>query len=92
MIGIGGSGVISLVARVAVGRRPREDVIDVAAEARNGEVRPSQGEGRLAVVEGCPRPISRRMADTAIGRETGRHMIGVVRALVVGQVTGHASG
>ena len=51
MIGIVGSLVIDLVARVAVGRRAGIHVVDMARRACHVHVRAGQWEGRLGVIE-----------------------------------------
>ncbi len=51
VIGICGTGEIGLMAGVAVGRRTRENVVDMARGAGDGNVRPGQREGRVVVIE-----------------------------------------
>jgi len=59
VVGIRGTGVISLVAGVAVSRRSRKHVVDVAQDASHCGVRARKRERRVVVVKGCAGPIGR---------------------------------
>jgi len=48
--------------------------------------------GLRCVIEHRSRPIGRGVAQGAIQRETGRCMVGIIRALIILQVTRVASG
>jgi len=51
VVGIGSACEIRLVARIAVSRCSREDVVDVTLIASDCNVRPGQREGRVVVIE-----------------------------------------
>lgn len=74
----------------AVGRRTRKN-FSMAGDACHLDVRTTQGEPRLLVIEGIRTPVDRRVAVKALGAQLQRHMVGV-RVLVVGHVTGVAIG
>src|SRR5258708_18175271 len=85
---VGGACVVCLVAGVAVGRCPDEDVVDVAVGAGHGGVRAGQREWRVVVIEDCPGPCRSGVAGGASSREACGHVIGVVGAGVVRLVAG----
>jgi hypothetical protein len=51
MIGIRGSGKVSLVAGITVRRRSCKDIVDVALIACNRRMRTGEREGRVVVIE-----------------------------------------
>lgn len=83
MVRIGCRGEVRLVARVAVGRRSRENVIDVALVARNVHMCASKREWRVVVIESSSGPRRCRMARFARGRESSRCMIRVRRSIPI---------
>jgi len=90
MIWVIGAAVIRLMTRVAVRRQRSVIVVDVAARTRNLEVEARQRERRAVVIEGAVGPHRRVMTQLAGGRESGRCMAGIVRAVEVGQVASNA--
>lgn len=66
--------------------------IHVALRALQFGVRAGQGKSRACVIEGSARPGGRVVASLAGLRKLGLHMIGIVRALIILQMAGHASG
>ncbi len=77
----------------AVGGRPREAAIDVAASAGGALVGAGEGEAGLAVVDaGGGAPGRGRVAVLAVGREPGGPMIWVRRAVVVCSMAREAVG
>ena len=83
VIGIRGPGEVRLVAGVAIGRRSREDVIDVAKIAGHRGVRAGQRERRVVVIEGCARPVRGGVAGVAGGGEARRRVIGIGGAVPI---------
>jgi len=88
MVGIGGPVIVRLVTRVAIRRRSRKHVVNVATRTGNRGMRTGQRE-RRAVME-CQagsRPIGGGVADRAIGRKTCGHVVGIGRSREVGLMT-----
>ncbi len=56
VVWVGRRGEVRLVARIAVRRRSRENIIDVALVARNVHVRSGQRKWRVVVIEGSAGP------------------------------------
>src|SRR5580704_19217124 len=75
MIGVGGSGEVLRVARVAICWRAREDVVDMAMSARNTHMSAGQRERRLAVIELGPVPRSCAVTNGAGGGDVRRDVI-----------------
>ena len=90
MVRIGRPVVILGVAGIAIRRRPREHVIDVAADARYSRMRSGQREGRVVVIEDRSGPRCRCMACSARGWEASRHVIWIGRSCEVCLVAGIA--
>jgi hypothetical protein len=90
MIRIGGSVVIRLVTRIAVRGGSGELTIDMAARARNGDVRARQGKAGGAVIEGGGRPGRGVVANLALMRESRRLVIRIVRLVVIPEMAGDA--
>src|ERR1035441_8607203 len=64
------------MARIAVYRRPGEDIVDVAIRAGQRGVRPGESvAGVLQVIELGPEPAIHRVAAFASGRESGSYVI-----------------
>ena len=59
VVRIRGTGVVRLVAGVAIGWGARKHVVDVAEDASHRSVRARQRERRVVVVKGCAGPIGR---------------------------------
>lgn len=91
MIRIRRALIIHLVAGIAVCRRTREHVVDVATGAGNVDVRARQRERGVVVVEGSARPTRRVVADGTVGRKSSRRVTRVIGVLVVGLVATEAS-
>ncbi len=89
---IGGVVVIGLMATDASCRQRGVVAVDVAicTLPRRYRVQAGQREGCVVVVEGRVCPDNRVMAQLALLRETGRHVVRVRSALVIRQVAGHA--
>lgn len=77
----GGAGQVVIVIDVTIGALPR----------RNG-MHAGQREAGAVVIEACVQPGGSAVAGAAHLWEVRRHVIGIRRALVVLQVTGHTSG
>lgn len=75
MIWIRGSGVVGLVAGVAIRWSPRIHTTDVAKVAGDSHVRPLQRERRVVVVERRIQPRRGGMAHGAVLRESTCHVI-----------------
>ena len=91
VIGIRGAGEISLVAGVAVRGRASEDIVDVALIAGDRNMRASEREGRVVVIEGSASPGSGGMAGIAGGGESCSSVIWIgcsVPICLVAAVTG----
>ena len=86
VIGIRGAGVVGLVAGIAVGRRARKLVVDVARCAGHRDVRAGQRESRLVVVEYRAGPRRGVVAGNACGGESCRNVIWIRGAAVIGFV------
>lgn len=91
MIRIRRALIIHLVAGIAVCRRTREHVVDVATGAGNVDVRAGQRERGVVVVERSARPTRRVVADGTVGRKSSRRVTRVIGVLVVGLVATEAS-
>lgn len=83
--------VVSRMAGIAIRRRSSKDAVDVAQIARHRRVCALQWERRIVVVKRRIQPCGSRMAHGAIGRISGRDVIGDTstercRAVVVGRV------
>jgi len=76
-------GEVPLVARVAVCWRTRKHVIDVALGARDIHVRARERERGVVVIECGAGPRCSRVARPTSGREAGRRVIGISRAIPV---------
>lgn len=95
VIRIRSAGIISLVTRIAVRRRPGENTSHVAQVASNCCVCAGQRKGRVVVIEGGVEPRRRGVANRAIGGVAQRHVIrygaaerrGVVVVLRVAPIT-----
>lgn len=74
---------IRFVARVAVGRRASEHVVDVTLIARYVHMRTRQGKRGVVVIEGRARPRSCCVAGIAGRGEASGRMIRVVRSVPV---------
>ena len=97
MVRIRGVVVIRLVTAHASGRQRGVVAVHVAHHASHGcrRVVTGQGEGRVVVVERCPRPVRSAMADIAGRRESGgrvRRRIGVVVVGLMARNTGRVRG
>jgi hypothetical protein len=92
MVGIGGPREVSRVTGVAIGWRPREDIIDVAAGAGHRGMGASQREWCAVVVEDRTSPRCRRVAGRTGCRETCRNVIGIGGSCEISLVTGVAVG
>ncbi len=80
------------MARVAIGRRAGEHIIDMAARARDIDMGAREREGRVVVIESSPSPGRRRMSDRAILWESRRDVIGIGRSVEIRQVAGDTGG
>jgi len=78
------------VASVAIGRKCRVVVVDVAQSARDLDVESGQRERRLVVIERSLCPVGRVVAHLARGRISHLRVRGCVRPLIVLQVARHA--
>ncbi len=87
---IGRAIVVRRMAGVAVGRRPGEDVVDVATGAGYVHMGSRQGERRGAVVESGRSERSGVVADRTVCREACSDVIRVRRAVELGLVTADA--
>ena len=76
VIGIHRSGVIGLVARIAIRRGSGENSSDVARVAGHAYVRAGQWERRVVMIKGSVEPGRGRVANRAVLRKSGGHMIG----------------
>lgn len=74
------TGKVSLVARIAGGRRPRIDVVHVALDAINAHVRPGQWERRVVVIEGCSGPSRCAVTGIACRWESRCRVVRIGRA------------
>lgn len=81
VVRVGRAGVLRLMAGVAVGGSPGEDVVYVALCAGYGSMGARQRKGRLAVVETSARPAYRRVAGKA-GRGEARSLVVRVSGVV----------
>jgi len=64
-----------LVAGIAVLGRSLENIVDMALRTGCSHMCTSERESRLGMVEGGGNPAFCRMADGAVGRETGSNVI-----------------
>lgn len=87
VIRAGGALILHLVARIAIRRRSGEDIVDMAACARNADVRTGQRKRRVVVIEGRARPARGVVAGLAGGGEPRGHVVRVRRRGVIGHVT-----
>jgi len=92
VVGIGRAGIVGRVARIAIGRRAREDIIDVAQVACDSRVGTRQREWRVGVVECGAGPVRRRMARVASRGESSRGMGRIGRPVPIGLVAAVAKG
>lgn len=92
VVGIRGPREICLMAGVAVGRSPSEDIIDVAKGAGHGGVRAGQRERCAVVIEGGPGPGRCGVAGIASGGEACCCMRGIRGSVIVCLVATVASG
>lgn len=90
VVRIGRSGVIGLVARVAVRRQGRVIVVYVTAGARNVDMEAGQRKRRVVVIEAGRDPSCRVVTHVALLRESRGDVIRIGRALKILQVTAHA--
>jgi hypothetical protein len=81
MVWIGCPCEIGFVARIAVSRRTREDIVDVAQSAGDRRVRAGERERRVVVIKDRPGPVCRRMAGVARCRES-RSSVGGIRGSI----------
>ena len=87
---IRGVVVIRLVTSHASRRQRRVIAVDVAEGAGRRGMRARQRECRVVVVEGGVGPHGRVVAQIALLRESRGHVVRIRRAVVIGQVAGHA--
>jgi len=92
VIRVCGAVVVLLVTGITVRGNVYVVIVHVALDAGHGRVRPSKGETRLTVIEGCGDPRRRVVADFALLWKPCLRMIGVVGLVVVRQVTGDTRG
>lgn len=92
VIRVCGAVVVLLVTGITVRGNVYVVIVHVALDAGHGRVRPSKGETRLTVIEGCGDPRRRVVADLALLWKPCLRMIGVVGLVVVRQVTGDTRG
>lgn len=88
--GVRSAVVIGLVARIAIGRHCCVVAANVAQSAGNSGVSAGEWEGRRVVIERRRSPVGGRVADRAVRREAGGHVIGVCCPREVGLVAGVA--
>ena len=86
------SGVVRLVAGIAVSGHRCVVVIGVTRRARNRHMRARQRERCSRVIEGCPGPVRRRVASGACGWETCRRVRRSIGSGVIRLVAGIAIG
>ena len=82
----------SAVATVAVGRSSSITSANVATRTGDRRVSARQWKLRLAVIEYSSAPLRRAVADGAVSREAGRHMVWIRGGVVVSQVAAFTSG
>lgn len=90
VIRIGCSGVVRLVASVAIRRQGRVIVVHVATRACHRGMRARQRERRVVVVKRRRRPGCGAVAHVALLRQTCRHVVRIGRPLEVLHVATHA--
>lgn len=88
--GIVGASEILLMAANAGCRGQLVVVVDVALCARDGGMETRQGEAGSRVVEGHTAPLRCRVAPLACGRLSRRHVVGLLRVLVILHMAPHA--
>lgn len=81
-----GAGKVLRMAGIAICRRTRKHVVNVAKIAGHGDVRTCQRERRVVVIEGCACPIRRGVARVAGCGEARRGMGRVRGSIPVRQV------
>ena len=91
VVGIGGRIVLLLVARITVGRCAGVASADVATGALRCSMLARERESGRIVVERRRLPSGRGVTDFALLRKAGRRMIGIGRAVVIGEMTRDAS-
>jgi len=80
------------MARHASGRGQVVVSVQMALSALHRDMGSGKGEGCLRVIESCRRPCCGGVADIASLRNSGGHVVRIVRCLIVLQVAAHASG
>ena len=90
VVGVGGGGVLRLVARVAVGGCSDIDAVDVALRTGNCDMSAGQWKCGFGVIEDSVCPRGCVVAYGASGGKSGRHVIGIGGGRVLGFVTGVA--
>lgn len=83
--------IIGLVTRVAISRDGGVVVFYVAAGTRHAGMSAGQRKWRVVVIERCRYPSRRTVADVALLRHPGGHVVRIGCALVILKMTGHAS-
>lgn len=80
------------MARHASGRGQVVVSVHMTLSALHRNVGSGKGESCLRVIESCRHPCCGGVADIASLRNSGGHVVGIVRSLIVPQVAPHASG
>ena len=89
MIRVVGRQVVRLVTSVAIRRKTRVVVVDMAARARDLGVESRQREARLVVIKARLRPVGSVVAYLACSRIVHLQVRGSVRTLIVLKVARH---